>query len=95
MVESKGDSIGPEVLLKQKNKEKENLPAVVEIMKRLERGKIKVRDNPTEENKVKFEEAMTVARKREQVDTKIARARSRIKWLQEEDAPSRYFFCLR
>ncbi|KAL3675755.1 hypothetical protein R1sor_025703 [Riccia sorocarpa] len=58
---------------------------------RLERARIALQENTTEGNTTKFEGALRLARRREQMDTKITRTRSRIKCLQEGDAPSLSF----
>ncbi|KAL3687077.1 hypothetical protein R1sor_013386 [Riccia sorocarpa] len=52
----------------------------------------RLREDPSEENKNLFDEALQLARKREQIDTRICRIRSRIRWLNEGDSPSKFFF---
>ncbi|KAL3697876.1 hypothetical protein R1sor_011952 [Riccia sorocarpa] len=80
------------VLISRKNKDRSELPDITAINRRLERAREKVQVHPSEENKQEFEEARQLARSREQIDVRISRIRSRIKWLHEGEAPSRFFF---
>ncbi|KAL3682896.1 hypothetical protein R1sor_000918 [Riccia sorocarpa] len=48
----------------------------------------------TSRKRVEFEETMKKLRLREKLDAQIARVRCRVKWLQEGDTPSKFFFAL-
>ncbi|KAL3682664.1 hypothetical protein R1sor_000686 [Riccia sorocarpa] len=84
------------VLLKHKNRQRQNELEAAEIHRRLAMARMLVQEDPSETNKDRFEMSLQAARQREQADTRISRMKCRIKWLEDGDASSRYFFaCLK
>ncbi|KAL3697596.1 hypothetical protein R1sor_011672 [Riccia sorocarpa] len=84
------------VLLKHKNKQGLVDVESEEIYRRLDAVRHQVQDSPTETNRVRFEEELQAARRREQLNVRMSRIKCRIKWLKDGDAASRFFFaCLK
>ncbi|KAL3682870.1 hypothetical protein R1sor_000892 [Riccia sorocarpa] len=83
------------VLRRHKYMQKNDEAEAGAILKKLEEARIMLQDSPTSDNRSRFEEALLKARRREQTDIRICRIRCRIRWLQEEDVSSKFFFaCL-
>ncbi|KAL3675746.1 hypothetical protein R1sor_025694 [Riccia sorocarpa] len=84
------------VLLRHKNSHNRGEAEAAVIQNRLAEIRLRVQDNPSSDNKRLFEEALCDARRHEQLDTRICRIRCRIRWLQEGDVSSRFFYaCLK
>ncbi|KAL3696872.1 hypothetical protein R1sor_010948 [Riccia sorocarpa] len=84
------------IMVKQKNRQRADIQEAEVIHAKLAATRLVVQDDLSEAGRIQFEKDLTEARRREQLDTRICRVRSRIKWLHEGDAPSRFFFaCLR
>ncbi|KAL3691828.1 hypothetical protein R1sor_005479 [Riccia sorocarpa] len=75
-----------------REKQKSELPEAIVIQANLAKARRDIQESPTEDNKNRFEEALKMARRREQADSRICRIRSRIKWINEGDSPSKFFF---
>ncbi|KAL3684103.1 hypothetical protein R1sor_002125 [Riccia sorocarpa] len=102
MVERNRDSIGPSPVLRgkeirsplmeEKKKQEEEAEDIAGLQEQLLRARRDIEIHPTEGKKETFERILTRLRNREKTEAQMSQVRSRIRWIQLGDAPSRYFF---
>ncbi|KAL3689374.1 hypothetical protein R1sor_015683 [Riccia sorocarpa] len=80
------------LLMEEKNKQEREKEDVQEMQDQLQRARWAVQRTQTEETTEDFEKILRKLRHREKLDAQMCRQRSRIRWIQEGDAPNKFFF---
>ncbi|KAL3695955.1 hypothetical protein R1sor_010031 [Riccia sorocarpa] len=80
------------VLMRNKNNDRADMIEAGRIHKKLAEARLAVQENNCDETIRVFEEALQASRRRERLDIRLTRVRCRIKWLNDGEAPSRFFF---